>query len=118
MKTLNIITPVSRIENLHSLHDNISFYAKRNVEIVWWVVLDRSLKKDYKNICLIENAHLKIKLLISSNTNSTGGHAHRNLILDLLEENKEQWVYNLDDDNILHPGFIDFFINDDKIEDH
>ena len=118
MKRLNIITPVSRIENLHSLHDNISFYAKRNIEIVWWVVLDRSLKKDYKNICLIENAHLRIKLLISSNTNCTGGHAHRNLILDLLEENKEQWVYNLDDDNILHPGFIDFFINDDKIEDH
>lgn len=104
MKSLNIITPVSRIDNLPLLHDNISYYAT-NVKNIWWVILDNSLKADYKNISLNGNSHLKIKLLISPFAKCPGGHAHRNLILDLLEEKKEEWVYNLDDDNILHPDF-------------
>src|SRR4051794_18544377 len=117
MKLLNIITPVSRIENLPLLYDNISYYAKR-LKVVWWIVLDNSLRKHYQNIHLNDHDHLNIKLLVSPYTNGLGGYAQRNMVLDLLEENKEQWVYNLDDDNILHPGFIDFFISDANIDNH
>ncbi|NEU10431.1 class I SAM-dependent methyltransferase [Flavihumibacter sp. R14] len=117
MKLLNIITPLSRIANLQSLYDNISYYAK-GVKIVWWVILDRSLKQHYKNISLNESKCLKIKLLMSPYANCPGGHAHRNFILDLLDNNPDQWVYNLDDDNILHPEFVSFFANDKELDDH
>jgi predicted O-methyltransferase YrrM len=116
MKTLNVITPVCRTENIPLLYDNISFYSSQ-VKIVWWLILDSSCKKQYRNISLKENENLKIKLLVSPFTNVSGGHAHRNIILDLLEADDEQWVYNLDDDNILHPGFIDFFVNDGTLND-
>lgn len=117
MKTLNIITPVSRIGNLNYLHDNLLYFSK-NVKIIWWVILDKALKAHYKKLSLADAGHLKIKLLVSPNTNCPGGHAHRNLVLDLLEDDKEQWVYNLDDDNILHPDFMDFFANDDRLDEH
>jgi hypothetical protein len=116
MKILNIITPISRIENLPILYNNVSYYAK-NVRIIWWVILDNSCRKYYKNISLNENADLKIKLLVSHYANALAGHAHRNVILDLLEEDTEEWVYNLDDDNVLHPDFINFFINDGNLDD-
>lgn len=80
--------------------------------------MDKALKAHYKKVSFPESSHLKIKLLVSSNANCPGGHAHRNMVLDLLDDDKEQWVYNLDDDNILHPDFIDFFANDDQLDDH
>ncbi len=85
---------------------------------MWWVVLDNAIKTNYQSLRLAESDNLKINLLVSPHTRAPGGHAHRNFVLDLLEGDDEQWIYNLDDDNILHPGFINFFLTDNELDNY
>jgi len=106
----------SRIDNVKNIHDNLSYYSRR-VETTCWVILENSIKTVYKSLRLPETENLKINVLVFPHSNAIGGHAHRNFVLDLLEDEGEDWFYNLDDDNILHTGFIDFFLNDSTLED-
>jgi hypothetical protein len=119
MTELHIITPVSRPSNLPALyHDLISYSAhtRKDVQLNWWVVFDKICgeQADHWKIRLSRNRNesFAINPIISVHEKADKGYTHRNTILDLLEENVEtidigqQWVYNLDDDNILHPYFL------------
>ena len=89
---IHIITPCSRPENLIFLKDSIP--EKCN----WIVVYDKLAKPTSE----IEGA----TILYSPYTGSAG-NPNRNYALDTIEFSDTDWIYILDDDNIIHPEWYD-----------
>lgn len=102
---LNIITPLSRPENLPALYSRIGWFKQIDVDVMWWVVVDpvclNECKREY-DICLGNDHH--VTQLIAERS-ALAGHAHRNLILDLIK-NESDWIMSLDDDNMIHGGLL------------
>ena len=90
---LYIVTPCSRPENLATIRKSIP------EALTWVVMMDAST--DHKAPSGANVTHYSRK---------TGfwGHPLRNEFLDLYQDQftEDDWVYFLDDDNILHPKFI------------
>jgi hypothetical protein len=95
---LYIVTPCSRPENLRRVKRNIPAYA------TWVVMMDAST--NYKGATSASITHY------STRTGDVGNPL-RNEFLELYADSftKEDWVYFLDDDNILHPKFIEEWNN-------
>jgi glycosyltransferase involved in cell wall biosynthesis len=93
---LIIITPCTRTWNLQKIKESI------NLTCEWIIVYDSETCNPI--FCLDEwIIELNIKGGIS-------GNLQRNLALDYCGKN--DWVYFLDDDNLLHPEFYALFLND------
>lgn len=90
---LNIITPCSRPENLHSIAESINI--PRN-SYQWFVVFDAKEKSVDKKF-IPENA----TVIYHQDPRSKVGHAQRNIALRSI---KNGYVYFLDDDTLLHPA--------------
>jgi hypothetical protein len=95
---LYIVTPCSRPHNLVRVGRNIPAYA------TWVVMMDSST--NYKEATGASVTHYSTR---------TGdmGNPLRNEFLELYADSftPEDWVYYLDDDNILHPKFIEEWNN-------
>jgi hypothetical protein len=103
---MTIITPCSRPENLQKLKESINFDKIHK----WIICYDTSNGRKYPSIF----SHKKI-LEIEANGESQKsivGHFQYNAALDLVEDD---YVYRLDDDNIMHPDFWkkEFTLTDD-----
>lgn len=92
MNPLTIITPCSRPENLQHLKQSIKFD-----QISQWIIVHDNTKSSFQKVF----NHPKI-LELSSNLISLAGHAQRNLAIEKIAGGL---IYNLDDDNIIHPNF-------------
>ncbi len=88
---LNIITPCSRIQNLHIISKNINI-PKDNYR--WLVIFDSNQEPDKE---LIPN---NCEFYLHKNPESTSGNSQRNYALKLIEDG---YVYFNDDDTIIHP---------------
>lgn len=117
---INIITPCSRVSNLEIVKKSIVDNLISEVNVRWHIVIDNKVEREWREkfnlndspheeyVCKEEN-NLSIYYYISDkDVNAIAGHAHRNFILDKLENevNKNDWVYNLDDDNVIFPNFF------------
>ncbi len=119
-KTLHIITPVSRPENLDQIANSIDLSKSG---FIWHLVLDASIVNDEKikvynkwainhpNVC-VHNSPIEKAL---------AGHAHRNWMITKLQlfsnSEKIDWIYFLDDDTLLHYDFLNVMetkLNPDK----
>ncbi len=89
---LNIVTPCSRPENLHTVFNSINI-PKENYR--WIVVFD--LETIPENIPECE-------AYCTKDVNSVSGHAQRNYGLEFITEG---WVYLQDDDTTMHPDLWD-----------
>lgn len=87
---IHIITPCSRVENISIIADSIPS------ECTWTVVLDATVdtlpERLGSNVFVYKSPH-------------TGywGHPNRNYALDTITFSDHDWIYTLDDDNIIHP---------------
>lgn len=101
---INIITPCSRPQNLHTIAASINIPKD---QYKWIVVFD----KEYVETDLIPT---NCMFLYHQDINSISGNAQRNVGMDLIDPG---YVYFLDDDNILHPQLYDRIkdLNDDII---
>lgn len=91
---IHIITPCSRIENISIIANSIP------IECTWTVVLDATVdtlpERLGSNVFVYKSPH-------------TGywGHPNRNYALDTITFSDHDWIYALDDDNIIHPRWYD-----------
>ena len=89
---LYIVTPCSRPQNLKYIRQHIPEWA------TWVVMMDAST--NFKEATGAKVTHY-------SKQTGHWGHPLRNEFLDLYQDQftQDDWVYFLDDDNILHPKF-------------
>jgi glycosyltransferase involved in cell wall biosynthesis len=89
-----IVTPSRRPFNAQLIANTIP------QECEWVVVLDKTVKNEHQ----IENA-----ITIKSNETGFWGNPNRNIGLEYIKENlnptDNDWIYILDDDNIIHPNW-------------
>ena len=127
MNELHIITPVSRPSNLPAIYHDLNSHlvsSDKRLQINWWPVFDSNCGEQAHHwkvrLSRSHNDALSINPIISSHYDSLKGHVHRNTVLDILEENAEtidighQWIYMLDDDNILHPSYLQTITNNEN----
>jgi hypothetical protein len=89
---IQIITPCSRPENLIFMKDSVP------TECNWTIVYDNSVKEKLE----IEGA-----TILHSPYTGSSGNPNRNYALDTIEFSDTDWIYILDDDNIIHPEWYD-----------
>ena len=93
---ISIITPCSRIHNLFALYESIKFDKIHK----WIIVYDTTVNR-YSHSFL---SHKKIiEVDCKSSLNGIVGNTQRNYGLSFVED--DNYIYFLDDDNIIHPNF-------------
>jgi hypothetical protein len=93
---ISIITPCSRIHNLLALYESIKFDKIHK----WIIVYDTTVNR-YSHSFL---SHKKIiEVDCKSSLNGIVGNTQRNYGLSFVED--DNYIYFLDDDNIIHPNF-------------
>lgn len=103
MEIINIITRCTRSYNLIEVKDSI-FLNSDIFKIKWHISFDASVIKDLDAELLAELQDENTFFKFSNGNSGMPG----NLINDILEEiNEDEWIYILDDDNILHERFYD-----------
>ena len=93
---ITIITPCSRIHNLPMIYESIKF-DKINK---WIIVYDTTVNTCYHSFIHSEQI---IEVECKSSLNGVVGNTQRNYGLSFVEE--DNYIYFLDDDNIIHPDF-------------
>lgn len=86
---LYIVTPCSRPENLDTIAQSIP------VNFHWIIVHENDIKLPERDNTF----------LLKCDRTGPWGHAGRNFFLNNFNLNDDDWVYCLDDDNIIHPNF-------------
>lgn len=121
MLELIIITPCKRLENIPYIYSNIRMNLNTSVHVHWIPIFDKSEEEKYafwqsRLIYLGSlSEHFTIDPLLSNVKYAIAGHAHRNIVLRALETiSTKAWIYNLDDDNLLHPNLISFLLRNER----
>ena len=91
--SIYIITPCTRIQNLHEISKTIP------KECIWVIVYD----SNYNNQILSYGDII----LRPKNISGNYGKPHINYALDILPLKESDWIYVLDDDNIIHPDWYE-----------
>lgn len=98
---IHIITPCSRPENLSLMKDSVPS------ECNWIIVYDNSVQ---------EKPEISNATILHSPYTGYAGNPNRNYALDNTEFSDTDWIYILDDDNIIHPEWYNTV--KDLNEDH
>lgn len=99
---LNIITAVSRENNLYYIQDNLNKIKEINIR--WYLIFDKTCMTSLKIPQDLKFYHAEISY---NNRNDSSGSIQKNLALSKIQDG---WIYCLDDDNIIHPNFEKCFI--------
>ena len=103
-KTLQIITPCSRPQNLQQIKENIEQTIK--VPYDWYIVFDSKSEP-------IDMSSDNIKTYKNYEYKSAFGNAERNIALKYKDD--YEFIYFLDDDNLIHNNFMDAFEDIDDL---
>ena len=93
---ITIITPCSRIQNLPMLYESIKFDKIHK----WIIVYDTTVNSYCHSFIHSEQI---IEVECKSSLNGVVGNTQRNYGLSLVDD--DNFIYFLDDDNIIHPNF-------------
>jgi hypothetical protein len=118
MKLINLITPVSRIDNLPIIYHSILRSKINDINIKWCIVIDERVVpnnkiNEYKDYFKkLNNNDIQIEYYSLLDINSRYGNSQRNFAFSKITDG---WIYFLDDDTTLHPNLfkqIDSFLNE------
>jgi len=114
---LNVITPFSRTKaNLEAIFNSISPTEKTKVK--WIIVCQHDLFETAKKWSAgVTKKNLELEILMGNTPTSIFGNSYRNQGIENCLGLGEEWVYFMDDDNIFHPGFWDFFSAIEKFKE-
>lgn len=97
MPVINIITAVSRPENLFQIKNNIEKEIKPFFDVTWYCIYDPG-----KDIQILDFKESWIISMKGGIPNDISGASQRNLALDIILNG---WNFCLDDDNLIYPDF-------------
>ena len=101
---LNIITRCTRPNNLVTVRDSVFSNLNENINVTWHVVFDTAPLKDIdaELLSTLSNESTKLHFVKAGD----GGLLYPQTT-ELMRgfENRNEWFYFLDDDNILHENF-------------
>mgnify|MGYP000026160341 FL=1 len=101
---LNIITRCTRPNNLVTVRDSVFSNLNENINVTWHVVFDTAPLKDIdaELLSTLSNESTKLHFVKAGD----GGLLYPQTT-ELMRgfENRNEWFYFLDDDNILHEDF-------------
>lgn len=100
---INIITPCYRANNVSLIYKSINF----NLINKWYIIYDTSKDRKYTKQFL-DNPQI---IEIECSDNGIVGNSQRNLALKIIDDD---FIYFLDDDNIIHPEFWNIIPTLDK----
>lgn len=105
---INILTRCSRPQNLHLIEKSI---LTEEVEVVWKIAFDTSriAKLDTE---ILQNFS-RYSLHFMEGIPGDMGHAFINKFIDQIPD--DEWIYVLDDDNVIHPHFFSEILNAEKM---
>lgn len=104
---LNIITRCTRPHNLLKVKQ--SLLNKKCFQIKWWIIFDSSKISSVDTEIISELYDSSYILDIKFMKSISGAYGNDLINLVLSEIDGEEWVYVLDDDNLLHPKIEDIF---------
>jgi len=117
---LNIITRCTRPNNLVTVRDSVFSNLNENINVTWHVVFDTAPLKDIdaELLSTLSNESTKLHFVKAGD----GGLLYPQTT-ELMRgfENRNEWFYFLDDDNILHEDFYQHtsnFLGEEGIEMH
>lgn len=102
---LNIITPLSRPNNLQAMYESM---RKPLFPVKWWIMADPIIRY-YFIPPVSDHPNLEISVLRQKKV-AIAGHAHRNTAIELITDPNE-WIMSLDDDNIIHPELFTWLLD-------
>lgn len=106
--TLFIITPLTRGENTENVMQSIMEARPAvgaTIDIQWCVVQDPSGTPPPDDIINFI-ASVPWARYFTSDRACTAGHCHRNEVINSIQNADDAWIYSLDDDNEMHPDFL------------
>ena len=117
---LNIITRCTRPNNLVTVRDSVFSNLNENINVTWHVVFDTAPLKDIdaELLSTLSNESTKLHFVKAGD----GGLLYPQTT-ELMRgfENRNEWFYFLDDDNILHEDFYQHasnFLGEEGVEMH
>ncbi len=106
---LNIVTPLSRGQNLGLVYNSILWgkYQKTDVSVIWHVVIDKNCSRIDDNFMELLKSEPWV-VIHDYKEEAPAGHGHRNRVLEYLihQDRLDEWFYSLDDDNALHRDYL------------
>lgn len=116
---LTIITPFSRkSEYLNTINDDLGKLSGI-VNIEWLIIYQQDLENEIEewNIKSKTYDNLEVRTIKGDTKTSYYGNSYRNQGISLVESDKYNWVYFIDDDNTIYPNFSDLLILFELIEE-
>lgn len=104
MAVLNVMTPLYRPINIVRIYRSL-WHAYQDIKLRWIIVADADQDPGVAGKLLQTND--LIDIVIGHHKEPTTGHAQRNYALDHLTS--PGWCVWIDDDNIMHPLFLQAF---------
>lgn len=101
MIDLNIVTRCTRTSYLDLIEKQIFTLDKFNFNVIWWILFDLSIIKFDPDV-LVGFSKKNINLKFFYGVPGDMGHTYLNQIYSQINGG---YIYNLDDDNNLHPNF-------------
>ena len=116
---LKVVTPFSRsVGNLAAMHRSLCVPAQR-MRTEWLIVYQHDTENELLSWhrSQVHEPALTITLIKGRSKTSQFGNSYRNQAIESLKPEPHSWVYFLDDDNIMHPGFVDVMRSLDKTDE-
>lgn len=107
---LTFITVSSRQYNISKILESIKSQKSEELIIKWNIIFDFEeylLENSLKSQLISESSWITYKHIPDERNSIGGGNYGKNI---LINEIQDGWIYQLDDDNILYPNFIQEFL--------
>lgn len=109
MNKLHIITRCTRPQNLRQIRETIITGNKSVFKITWHIVFDTNVLKDVDTGLLHDlgawDSMVTVDFKFMGSSSGAYGYDSINRIVSFLSTSENEWIYLLDDDNILHENF-------------
>jgi len=101
MINLHIVTRCTRISFLDQIHKKV--FSTNKFNVTWWILFDLTARELDQDV-LVKFSNSNINLRFFYGVPGDMGHTYLN---DIYSQINDGYIYNLDDDNLLHENFYE-----------